>query len=457
MIYMSLAEIAAHVNGQLLGQDMSIHGVSHDSRKCLEGSLFVAIRGERYDGHQFINDNLKAAAFLVEYPVCDQRPMIVVENTPKALSILAAQWRRQCPALVIALTGSNGKTTTKEMLRSILSCHHRVHATAGNLNNHIGVPLTLLSLPTDARYAVIEMGANHAGEIAGLTRCAQPDIALITNAGRAHLEGFGSLEGVARAKGEIYSGLVDKGIAIVNRDDRFSQYWSELNTHRRQISFSLDVNSPTDDVEVFGQWIPPDQLKLNWQEGTIVLRLNAPGRHLAQNATAAAAVALSAGCDLGTVQEGLQRWIPFTSRMRPLTHISGALIWDDSYNANPDSLLAGLQVLVSSPGEHILVLGDMLELGSEAASVHEEMGRLARNQGVSRLLAVGPLCQHAVEGFGEGGQWFFDHRSLAEVLIKNLRSGISVLVKGSRGQQMEKVIEFLQIQSQGASNVTSVD
>jgi UDP-N-acetylmuramoyl-tripeptide--D-alanyl-D-alanine ligase len=445
MIRMRASDIATSLGGRLLGDDVMIAGIAHDSRVSDAQALFVALRGERHDGHEFIGPQLPAAALLVDHVVQDSRPMILVDDTLSALARLAVVWRQSCAARVIALTGSNGKTTTKEMLRAILSRESRVHATAGNLNNHIGVPLTLLALPQDMPFAVIEMGANHAGEIAALTRIAQPDVALITNAGRAHLEGFGSLEGVARAKGEIFSGLAESGIAVVNRDDRFADYWLQLNSGRRVIGFSLTGNAPGAD-DVTGIWHAPDAMELRWRDCHGQIHLAAPGRHLAQNAAAAAAAALAIGCGFETVCAGLRDWSPAGSRMVPLVHASGARIWDDTYNANPESLLAALDVLLAASGESVLVLGDMHELGADAAALHREMGHLASARGVTRLFAIGALTREAVDAFGPAGQWFSDHDALAAAVEASLHEGVTVLIKGSRGQRMERVIAALQLQ-----------
>ncbi|TVP83633.1 MAG: UDP-N-acetylmuramoyl-tripeptide--D-alanyl-D-alanine ligase [Thioalkalivibrio sp.] len=447
MIELRTGELARVVGGELHGpDDVRILGVSRDSREHRPEALYVALRGERFDGHDFIGPELAAAALLVERALDDPRPRIVVDDTLSALARLAGFWRARCRARVLALTGSNGKTTTKEMLRGILSRMGRVHATEGNLNNHIGVPLTLLALPVDADFAVIEMGANHAGEIALLTQWTRPDVALITNAGRAHLEGFGSLEGVARAKGEIYQGLsAGSGTAVINLDDRFADYWLSLNRHRRCIGFSLDGLG-----EVQGRWQHPDRLELSVQGTRRGLTLAAPGRHSAQNALAAAAAASAVGCAIEDIARGLEGWRPVAGRMRVFGETSGARIWDDTYNANPESLVAALQVLAAEPGETVLVLGDMSELGPGAREMHAEMGRKARELGVRRLLTLGGLTPAAVEAFGTEGEWFASHAALATALRARLRPGVTVLVKGSRSQRMEDVLAALGPEVAGA-------
>ena len=446
MIDLSTGELARAVGGRLVGsEDIRFHGVNRDSRKTAAGQLFVALRGERYDGHDFIGPQLPAAALLVERELLDPRPQVIVPDTVEALLCLASFWRRLTPVRVVALTGSNGKTTTKEMLRAILAGAGSVHATEGNLNNHIGVPLTLLAMPAAVDFAVIEMGANHAGEIARLTRCARPDVALITNAGRAHLDGFGSIEGVARAKGEIYQGLPEQGgTAVINLDDAFAEYWLSINRDRDCLGFSLEGRGA-----VQGVWDGPDRLALTLRGECRDLRLASPGRHVAQNALAAAAAASAFGCGIDTIVRGLEAWQPVAGRLRAFRHVTGARIWDDTYNANPDSVAAALEVLAAQQGDRVLVLGDMNELGAEALALHAEMGRQARSLGVTRLLATGDLTPAAVEAFGPRARWFASHAELAAALAEVLRKDTAVLVKGSRSQHMEDVLAAFELEPAG--------
>jgi UDP-N-acetylmuramoyl-tripeptide--D-alanyl-D-alanine ligase len=448
MITLRTGELASLVDGRLHGApDVRIRGVNTDSRKSLPQALFVALRGDRFDGHDFIGPELNAAALLVERVVDDPRPQVVVNDTLAALAQLASAWRARSPARVVALTGSNGKTTTKEMLRAVLVRAGSVHATQGNLNNHIGVPLTLLAMPATVDYAVIEMGANHAGEIAQLTRWAQPHVALITNAGRAHLDGFGSLEGVARAKGEIFQGLPDQGgTAVINLDDRFAEYWLSLNRRHRCLGFSLAGRG-----EIQGVWREPDRLELSVQGARQDLVLAVPGRHMAQNALAAAAAASALGCGIDTIVQGLVAWRPVAGRLRAFRDASGARVWDDTYNANPDSLAAALQVLSAQEGVRVLVLGDMNELGREAASLHAEMGQMARSMGIHHLLALGTVTPAAVEAFGQDATWFPNHAELLPALRELLRPGTAVLVKGSRSQHMEDILTGLDLQPAGST------
>ena len=440
MIRMTAQQLADAVRGRLEGApESAFEGVFTDTRKPRPGALFVALKGPSFDAHDHIGAALPAAALLVERPLDVPQPQVVVTDTREALGHLARHWRRQSRARVLALTGSNGKTTTKEMLRCILETAGSVHATAGNLNNEIGVPLTLLAMPASTDYAVIEMGANHAGEIERMARWTEPHVALITNAGRAHLEGFGSLEGVAHAKAEIFSGLpAQGGTAVINLDDRFADYWLSLNEHHHCQRFSLEGGG-----EVEGMWSAPDRLRLSILGAGRDVSLASPGRHVAANAVAAAAAANSAGIGIDRIVTGLARWRPMQGRLQELWHGSGARIWDDSYNANPDSLRAALEVLAAMPGRRVLVLGTMAELGAGEQALHAEMGQLARSVGIEHCLIVGDAARSAAEAFGPDGEWFEDHAALLARLESLLDASTTVLVKGSREQHMERIVRSL--------------
>ncbi|WP_018876479.1 UDP-N-acetylmuramoyl-tripeptide--D-alanyl-D-alanine ligase [Thioalkalivibrio sp. ALE31] len=444
MIRMTSQELAEAVKGRLQGAgDVAFEGVFTDTREPRPGALFIALKGPNFDAHTQVAADLPAPVLLVERALDVPQPQVIVSDTREALGRLGRHWRRQSRARVIALTGSNGKTTTKEMLRCILEGAGSVHATAGNLNNEIGAPLTLLAMPQDVDYAVIELGANHAGEIGRMVRWVEPQVAMITNAGRAHLEGFGSLEGVAHAKAEIYSGLpAQGGTAVVNLDDPFADYWLSLNEHHHCQRFSLEGGG-----EVEGMWQAPDRLRLAILGAGRDLRLAGPGRHLAANAVAAAAAANAVGIGIDRIVEGLAQWKPVRGRLQELWHVTGARLWDDSYNANPDSLRAGLEVLAAMPGRRILVLGAMGELGSETRELHRETGRLARAMGIDHCLALGDAARDSAEAFGDGGEWFADHGALQARLEALLAEGTTVLVKGSRSQHMERIIEGLDLAS----------
>lgn len=441
--------------------------VSTDTRKIGSGDLFVALRGPHFDGHQFVAQARAsgAVAAVVDHPVDDPLPQVVVADTRLALGRLGACWRRRFPSTVVGVTGSNGKTTVKEMLASILTANMEqsgthpgtVLATEGNLNNDIGVPLMLLRLrPQQHGYAVIEMGANHPQEIGYLSTLVQPDVALITNAGFAHIEGFGgTVEHVARAKGEIWMGLKESGTAVINADDTYSDYWRELVGERRIVTFGM---TPGCDVALGDggvQWaLEQGCFKSHFviltASGSVDISMSLAGHHNVMNALAAAAAALAAGTDLVAVQRGLNAMRPVKGRLQPKVALAGQLLIDDSYNANPQSMNAAVDVLVQSPDKTILVMGDMGELGEQAASLHYKVGARARQQGVTQLLATGPLCREAAHGFGPAAVWFETQGELIAALSTMLAQegfrNAAVLVKGSRSAGMERVVEAVQLQ-----------
>ncbi len=439
----TLAAMASQIGARFHGEDLPFPEVSIDSRTLRPGELFVALRGPSFDGHAFVEDaRVKgAAALMVDQRLDTPLPAIEVADTRIGLGEMARVWRNRFSLPLVAVTGSNGKTTVKEMLAAILGERGALLATRGNLNNDIGVPLTLLRLRPGHRAAVIEMGANHAGEISRLTSLASPTVALITNAAAAHLEGFGSLEGVAHAKGEIYGGLNSDGTAIVNADDSFAGLWLELNRGRKVITFGLER-----DADVSATWDGDAQgssLALTTPRGNIELRLSLPGRHNVMNALAAAAAALAMGVELESIRSGLQSVAPAPGRLEQKRGIGGARIIDDSYNANPASLGAALKVLAAAAGERLLVMGDMAELGEDALRLHRQIGCMARDQGIQRLYATGDLSRAAVEAFGPGGRHFDNREQLIAALRGELDAATTLLVKGSRSMRMERVVDAL--------------
>ena len=444
---MRLAEILEPLGGRLQGADRRFEAVSTDTRSLPPGALFVALRGPRHDAHAFLAEAEKAGAVaaMVEAgaPVAPSGlPRVQVADTRLALGRLGALWRARFPGPLIGLTGSNGKTTVKELLAAILGAAGPTHATRGNLNNDIGVPLTLLGLRPGHRHAVIEMGANHAGEIAYLAGLAAPDVALITNAAPAHLEGFGSLEGVVAAKGEILDALGPEGVAVLNADDPHCATWRTRAAGRQVLDFGLQAAAA-----VRGTWRPAPTglyLELETPAGGLGLDLPLAGRHNAANALAATAAALAAGLDLDTVARGLARARAPRGRLEPRPLPGGGLLLDDSYNANPGSLAAGLEVLAAAPGPRWLVLGDMGELGAEGPELHARAGRLARDLGIEALWALGPLAAEAALAFGPGGRAFTDREALLAALAGALAGERpTVLVKGSRAMAMERVAAAL--------------
>lgn len=443
-----LTHLARVVNGRLVGADADFTGINTDTRKIRSGDIYVALSGERFDGHDFVLQAAQrgAAGAMVERQVDGPVPQVITTDALQALQDYAAHWRARFTIPVIAVTGSNGKTTTKEMLAAIFSQQGPVLATLGNLNNHIGVPLTLTRLRAEHQAAIVEMGANHAGEIALLARIGQPDIAVITQAGTAHLEGFGSREGVARAKGELFAGLGSGALAVINADDVYAGLWRELAAHCRQLSFGIE--QPADvSARNIHETIAGDSGSLAFElvspQGNAQVHLPMLGRHNAMNALAAAACALGAGLSPQQVAGGLSAMQGVSGRLIRKPALKGAQVIDDTYNANPSSLAVALDVMAGLPGSRWLALGDMAELGDEAADWHRQAGEWARERGVERLFAVGRLSREAVRSFGAGAEHFSDHRQLAAALIQDLHAGVTVLVKGSRSMQMELVVQSL--------------
>lgn len=442
-----LSAFARDIDAQTRGADVMVERVNHDSRAVQAGDLFVALRGERFDGHGFVAQAgaAGAVAALVSDWVDTPLPQMKVDDTLVGLQALGAAWRRRFRMPVVGVTGSNGKTTTKQMLAAIFAARGPVLATRGNLNNHIGVPLTLLSLREEHRTAVVEMGANHAGEIAQLAALAKPDVGVVTQAGDAHLEGFGSREGVARAKGELFAAL-DGGIAVINADDRYAGLWTQMASKVSQIRFGLqqpaDVSASAIADEVFEQG-PGSRFRLHTPSGDVTVRLPVPGRHNVMNALAAAGCAIALGVDVQDIAVGLARVEPAQGRLSWKTTAEGARLIDDSYNANPSSLRAGMELLAANAGRRWLVLGGMGELGPEAPRLHREAGETARALGIDGLFALGPLAAEAAKGFGDGAQAFDDVAALVAALRPQLDSHTTVLIKGSRSARMERVVELL--------------
>ena len=447
-----LLSVAARVaGGDLRGADAQFDAVSIDTRTLRAGELFVAIKGERHDGHAFVAEAAArgALAALVSAPQDTPLPQIVVSDTRAALGRLAAAWRAGFHVPVIGVTGSNGKTTVKEMIAAILRERGEVLVTQGNLNNDLGVPLTLFRLRAHYRYAVIEMGANHLGEIAYVAGLAKPTVALITNAGAAHLEGFGSLEGVARGKGEIYEALAADGVAVLNASDAFAAYWRGLIGARRVISFGFagaDVGlvEGSERLEQGAELTAAFSLRI--PQGEIPVQLQLLGRHNQINACAAAAAALAVGATLEDIRRGLAAMRPVKGRLQLKRAGARAKVIDDSYNANPDSVRAALQVLVELPGRHVLVMGDMGELGAGAEDLHAALGTEARMLGVSELYTTGALCAAAASAFGPSARHFPTQADLISALRRRVRQSeeaLTLLVKGSRRARMEKVVEAL--------------
>ncbi len=443
-----LNDIATAVNGTLHGNDSVIAGVSIDTRTLQPGNLYIAITGNRFDGHDFIEqaERAGAAAALVSRVLPSSLPQIVVADTHLALAELAGFWRRQLPVNIAGVTGSNGKTTVKEMLAAIFSTQGDTLFTQGNLNNDIGVPLTLLRLNEQHRYAVIEMGANHPGEIAYTSRYAKADVSVITNVGPAHIEGFGSLAGVAHAKAEIYESLGPEGVAVLNRDDPFYDFWlREKIGQRKHVSFGFsaaDVRAQNIATRLDEQGFNT-HFDLLTPAGHIPIRLNLAGEHNVKNALAATAVALQFGLALHDIRRGLEQMRPVTGRMQALSGKKGNLVIDDTYNANPASLRAALEAVNHCEQPIWLALGAFGELGSDSHAIHAEMGHLIKTLSVQRLFATGELARQTVASFGAGGEFFETQEQLINALQQSVTGKELVLVKGSRSQKMENVVAAL--------------
>ena len=439
---MMLSQVASILGVPYSGNDVLVNGISTDTRSLQGGELFVALRGEYFDANEFAVKAIEqgAVACVLEHPVEGIEQAIIVTDTRKALAELAKAWRQKFTIPVIAVTGSNGKTTVKEMIASILQQQGKVLATQGNLNNDIGVPLTLFSLNEQHDSAVIEMGANHPGEIAYLVEIANPDVGIVNNAAAAHLQGFGSLQGVARTKGEMFKALGEKATAIINADDEFASLWDEMAGSHNKVHFAL---TNKDKTEVSAEWDTNPEgshVSVTIPEQSFDFHLALPGKHNVMNALAAIAATLAINVPVSAIKSGLQSVHSIKGRLQLKPGIKGSQIIDDTYNANPASLCVALEVLKDYPGAHFLALGDMAELGEDTKVLHRQAGKQARDSGVQRLFTLGPLSVHASEAFGQGAESYQEHDEMIAVLNKELHSNVTLLVKGSRSMRMEKIV-----------------
>ena len=434
-----LSELVGKTGGRLIGPDTEVTGMTHDSRMMRPGMLFVALPGKRHDGHEFAASAVAdgAAAVLVSRRLESDFPQLLVSDTRQAMGQIASAWRARLPVTLVGVTGSNGKTTVKEMIASILAVAGPTWSTQGNYNNEIGMPLTLAELDENHRYAVVEMGAARPGDIQYLAEMARPQVSLITNAGPAHLETMGSLEGVARTKGEIYDALGDDGIAVINADDRFADDWRERAAPRDIVTFGMAADADVRGIADRGQ------LRIILRDGEFLFRPVLPGRHNLLNALAALAVGKALSIPMEPAIAALERMTGLPGRLQVRHHPAGWTLVDDTYNANPASLYAGLQVLEELGGERWLVLGDMAELGPDSDKLHAEMGQAAADLGVRRMFCLGPSSRYGCEAFGDGGAHFDTHRELVAALQAELHAGVNCLVKGSRSMAMEQVVTGL--------------
>ncbi|MDU6685104.1 MAG: UDP-N-acetylmuramoyl-tripeptide--D-alanyl-D-alanine ligase [Enterobacteriaceae bacterium] len=447
MISVTLSQLGGILHGELHGADATIEAVTSDTRKLTSGCLFVALKGERFDAHDFADKAKEggAGALLVSRKLDIDLPQVVVKDTRLAFGELAAWVRQQVPARVVALTGSSGKTSVKEMTAAILSeCGNTLY-TAGNLNNDIGVPMTLLRLTKEHQYAVIELGANHQGEIAWTVALTRPEAALVNNLAAAHLEGFGSLAGVAKAKGEIYSGLPDNGIAIMNADNNDWLNWQNIIGNRKVWRFS--PNAANSDFTATNIHVTSHgtEFTLQTPTGGIDVTLPLPGRHNIANALAATALAMAVGAPHDAVKKGLANLKAVPGRLFPVQLGENQLLLDDSYNANVGSMTAAAHVLAEMPGYRVMVVGDMAELGDESQACHVQVGETAKAVGIDRVLSVGKISKAISDASGVG-EHFDDKAAMVarlEALIAE-KQIITILVKGSRSAAMEEVARALQ-------------
>ena len=439
MIQLNLSELAAVLDCENPAGDVPVESIVTDSRQVRYGSLFAALPGSKVDGHDFASTAVEmgAVALLVGRRLDLDVPQLVVTDVLLALGRLAQLIRDRINPQVIGITGSNGKTTVKEMLSSILRLQGKVLSTKGNFNNELGVPLSLFELEQDHQYAVLELGASKSGDIAYLTGIARPDVGLVTNVGPAQLKGFGDEKGVAEAKGEIYAGLPESGWAIINGDEPWSSAWRQISTAGHSLSFGTKAEN---DVRLEQE---DGRIRIVTPQGSFDLELPLPGEHNLLNATAAAAAAFALNIPLDVIRSGLEAVKPVPGRLNLLRTASGCTVIDDTYNANPASLYSALQVLANMQGKGWLVLGDMKELGSGSRKLHSEVGDAARSLGVSRIFATGEMSLFTVDAFGKGATHFENRELLIEALVPKLRLGINCLVKGSRSMGMEAVVEAI--------------
>ena len=448
MIPLSLSEIATAVNGKLVGENLSVTGIVTDSRALKTGETFLALKGPNFDGHRFVEqvEQQGCNALIVDHQQQSKLPQIIVEDTHLALGKVGALVKEKAAAKTVAITGSSGKTTVKEMVAAILSRLGNVLATKGNFNNDIGVPLTLLRLEQQHDFAVIELGANHMGEIAYTSALVKPDIAIINNIAAAHLEGFGDLCGVARAKGEIFEGLVEGGLAIYNQDSQYANKWQWRLTDKTVCKISCQNKADIYSSNVMLDDNGCATFSLNTPVGRTFIELIVPGKHNVCNAVAAAAIAIECGASLDDIRLGLADMQSVRGRLN-LQHFGDNFkLIDDTYNANVESVKAAADLLASYSGRRILILGDMGELGSKARSYHQEVGEYAKSLKIDNLMTLGVLSQSAADAFNGNGQHFSNKESLVSQLADMLSDEaqhIAILVKGSRSAHMEHVVEAI--------------
>jgi len=442
-----LSQAARAMGGQLWGQDIEFSSISTDTRTLQTGDVFLALQGPNFDGASYFQEAIEKGAVAV---VAQSRegapcPVVLVKDSRLALGRLAQAWKAQTKLKCVALTGSCGKTTVKEMLASILNFEGNTLATEGNLNNDIGVPLTLLKIDSEHRYAVIELGASGMGEIAYSSQLVKPDVALVTNIGSAHVEGFGDLNGVAQAKSEIFSSLSDQGTAVVNLNEPYAEGWLKSLGDKKVLAVDFKPNQKADIY--LENWAfnggATTKLWIKLPFDAVEVNLSFLGQHNAQNAVLAAAAAFACGASRASIKKGLEALRPIAGRLQVKKSVTGKTIIDDSYNANPHSVRAAIDTLGQYEGKQALILGTMGELGSEAASYHHQVGEYARLKGLKKLIAVGEYCNDVGAGYGKTAQLFEDNEMLMADLERLINDDEVVLVKGSRSARMENIVNMI--------------
>ncbi len=455
---MTLAHAAAELGGAMRGADVRFEDVCTDSRTLKKGDLFVALRGERYDGHDFVAQAAAAGAVaaMVDHAyvaVNAGLPVVAVNDTTVALAELAAHWRRQFPIPLIAVVGSNGKTTVKEMIAACLRAHFgdaAVLATRGNLNNHIGLPLTLLALRAAHRAAVVEVGMNHPGETAQLAALAAPTIAVINNAQREHQEFMRSVADVAVEHASLIAALPAEGVVVINADDAHAGVWRNAAGARRMRDFGLQQTAAV--RAQYRMQAASVRLEVSTPEEQVAFELPLAGEHNARNALAAIAAATAAGASLAACAKALARFVAVKGRLQIKTGRRGSMLIDDTYNANPDSVRAAIDVLALTPGRKLLVLGDMGEVGDQGVAFHEEVGIYARDAGIDGLYALGELAAGTARAFGTGARHYLGIEDLLADVEAALDPQTALLVKGSRFMQMERVVRGIEVATEDLKN-----
>lgn len=444
---MTLAELQQPLDGKLVGSNVSFSEVFTDSRRVVDGGLFVALAGENFDGNDYVGQvgDAGAAAALVSRPCDTAIPQLQVLDTQRALGKLGAFNRELYLGPLVAITGSSGKTTAKNLINGVLSQRGNTLATDGNFNNEIGVPLTLLRLSPEHQFAVVEMGAAKQGDIAWLCELGKPSVSVLLNAMPAHLEGFGSLEGIVRTKGEIFDGLTAGHTAVINADQPWAGQWRERAGDAKILDFSLQglAGVAIAATEIRSLGVAGTRFGATTPAGSLEVQLQLPGEHNVANALAAIAVGLACELGLEEIKAGLESVSPVAGRLSSVRAANGALVIDDCYNANPGSARAAIDTLVASEGRSALVMGAMRELGDESPSLHRELGEYAREAGVERFWGVGAELQVAVEAFGKGARWYADCEQAVGEAPEAFGAGDTVLIKGSRGARMERVLKAL--------------